>query len=85
MKQSNPDKIKEPIIHKIYMKLFSLFSQITTSNADKIVHISKFARDEYYGQRGFIRIQNKYYDRKKLIKAGFFIDNGILRHKGELQ
>jgi len=76
---------KEPVIHRIYMNLLSLFSQYTTKNADKVVHISKFARDEYYRQRGFINILGKYYNREKLIKAGFFVENGILRHKGELE
>ena len=66
------------------MKLLSLFSDITTINADKVIHISEFARDEYYRQRGYINVLGKYYNRKKLIKAGFFVENGILRHKGEL-
>ena len=84
MKQPKPKEIKEPFIHRIYMKLFEYFSRKTTSNADKVVHISKFARDEYYRQKGYINVLGKYYNRRKLIKAGFFVENGVLRHKGEL-
>lgn len=36
-------------------------------------------------QRGYINVLGKYYNRKELIKAGFFVENGVLRHKGELR
>ena len=77
-------KYKEPLLHRIYIKLLFMFNKKSIINADKVVHISRFARDEYYKQHGLIMIKGKVYSRIKLIQAGFFVDNGVLRHKGEL-
>ena len=47
-------KQNEPFIHRIYMSLLCWLNRKSTDNADKVVHISKYARDEYYQQRGYI-------------------------------